>query len=93
MAWWPRLFSRRVAPLIDGEFRVPFRLYSPDAKRSVELRERRDGMFYFVEQTWNGGTVFRDLTPGKEFGPYDTAEAAEEAAVSSPWFRGEDNAD
>jgi hypothetical protein len=87
MAWWHRLFSRKTGMSSDGPgYRVAFCLYSADGKRSVEVRERRDGRVYFVERVWVDGTTFKDRSPGEEIGPYETLEAAEAAAASSPWF-------
>jgi hypothetical protein len=83
MEWWRRLFSRRAGK--RPEYRVAFCLYTADGKRSVEVRERRDGGAYYVERVWVEGTTFRDRT-GEEIGPYETPEAAEAAAVSRGWF-------
>jgi hypothetical protein len=70
----------------SADYRVAFCLYTKDGKRSVEVRERRDGRTYFVEREWIEGTTFKDLNPGEEIGPYDSPEAAEAAAISRPWF-------
>ena len=86
MAWWRRLFSRKIGATSYPEYEVAFSLYSADGKRSAEVRIRRDGKAYFVDRVWVEGTTFRDLSPGEEIGPYETPEAAEAAAVSRPWF-------
>jgi hypothetical protein len=92
MAWWHRLFSRKTGmPSEYPEYRVAFCLYSADGKRSVEVRERRDGRAYFIERVWVEGTTFGDRRPGEEIGPYETPEAAEVAAVSRPWFSASKN--
>ncbi len=89
MAWWRRLFSRRAGPFPGGaEYVVPFRLYSKDGKRGVEVRVRRDGMANFVDQEWVEETTFKNRGRGEEIGPYESAEAAEAAAIARPWFSG-----
>jgi hypothetical protein len=71
---------------------VPYRLYSNDGKRAVEVRLRRDGFACFVDQEWVEGTTFKNRGLGEELGPYETPEAAEAAAVARPWFsRGENS--
>ena len=92
MAWWHRLFSPKAgAPSESSDYKVPFRLYSADGKRGVEVRERRNGRAYFVEQEWVEGTTFKNRGRGEEIGPYETPEAAEAAAVARPWFSGREN--
>jgi hypothetical protein len=93
MAWWHRLFSRNggTPPDEHDYYTIAFHLYSVDGKRGIEVRQRRDGQVYFIEQAWVHGTTFEDRSPGKEEGPYETLEAAEAAAVSSPWFSGRGN--
>lgn len=87
MAWWHRLFPRRAERFRSGvEYWVPFNLYSKDGKRGVEVRVRRNGLAYFVEQEWVEGTTFRNR--GEEMGPFETPEAAEAAAIARPWFSG-----
>ena len=85
MAWWHRLFPGKAERFPTGaEYWVPFKLYSKDGKRGVEVRVRRDGLAYFVEQEWVGGTTFKDRGRGEEIGPYETPEAAEAAAIARP---------
>jgi hypothetical protein len=92
MAWWHRLFPQRTKQFTVGsEYAVPFRLYSKDGKRSVEVRVRRDGLAYFVEQEWVEGTTFKNRGRGQEIGPYETPELAETAAVASSWFSGREH--
>lgn len=86
MAWWHRLFPQKTRPLA-AEYTVPFRLYSKDGKRSVEVRLRRNGLAYFVEQEWVEGTTFKNRGLGEEIGPYETPELAEAAAIVRPWFQ------
>jgi hypothetical protein len=90
MAWWRQLIPRtRWWWPREVAYEVRFRLYSEDGTRGAEVRGRRNGFAYFVEQEWVEGTTFKDRGQGQEFGPYDTPEAAEAAAVSRPWFNGE----
>jgi hypothetical protein len=70
---------------------VPFRLYSEDGSRGVEVRVRRDGQSYFVEQERVEGTTYKNRGRGEEIGPFATPEAAEAAAVARPWFSGEES--
>ena len=71
------------------DYQVAFCLYSKDGKREVEVRVQRDGRAYFVDREWVEGTTFKDRGRGEEIGPYETAEAAEGAAVVRPWFTGD----
>jgi hypothetical protein len=90
MAWWRRIFPRtRWWWPREVAYEVPFRLYTVDGKRGVEVRLRRNGFVYFVEQEWVEGTTFRDRPESQEHGPYETLEAAEAAAVSRSWFNGD----
>jgi hypothetical protein len=92
MAWWHRLFSRKADSLHRSlGYEVPFRLYSKDGAKEVEVRVRRDGRAYFVEREWVEGTTFQDRGFGEEIGPYETPEAAEAAAAVRPWFLDDDN--
>jgi hypothetical protein len=92
MAWWHRLFSRKAGVATQNPaYEVPFRLYSKDGAKEVEVRVRRDGRAYFVEREWVEGTTFRDRGFGEEIGPYETPEAAEAAAAVRPWFLDDDN--
>jgi hypothetical protein len=75
----------RVAPQ-KPTYEVPFRLYSKDGHKEIEVRVRRDGRAYFVEREWIEGTTFKDRGFGEEIGPFETPEAAEAAAVVRPWF-------
>lgn len=94
MAWWHRFFIRRAIRRWPANvaYTVPLRLYSNDGKRAVEIRMRRDGFAYFVEQERVEDTTFKSRGRGEEIGPYETPEAAEAAAVARPWFsRGENS--
>jgi hypothetical protein len=92
MAWWHRLFPLRARRFPGGgEYIVPFRLYSKDGKRGIEVRVRRNGLAYFVDQERVEGTIFKNRGQGQETGPYETPEAAEAAAVARPWFSGGEN--
>jgi hypothetical protein len=91
MAWWHRFIRRPDRVLAGGVYRIPFRLYSKDGKRGVEVRERDDGTAYFVEQEWVEGTTFKYRRPGKEIGPFESTAAAEAAAIATPWFNGSSN--
>ena len=93
MAWWRRFLPLRAGRVLaDTDYFVPFRLYSKDGKRSVEMRVHRDGLAYFVDQEWVEGTTFKNRGRGEEIGPYETPEAAERAAVARSWFsRGEES--
>jgi hypothetical protein len=81
-----RLRAKRLSNRIA--YVVPFRLYSADGTRGVEVRVRSNGQAYFVEQERVDDT-FKNRGSGEEIGPFATAEAAEAAAVDRPWFSGE----
>jgi hypothetical protein len=87
MAWWHKFLpaTGRASPA----YSVAFVLYSRDGKRGSEVRVRRDGSCCFVDQEWVEGTTFRWRGSAEEIGPYPTTDAAEAAAVSRPWFHGE----
>lgn len=97
MTWWERLLPKRAgAPASD--YVVPFRLYSADGKKSAEVRVRRDGKAYFVEQERfdddnckDHDDNFKNRGLGEEIGPYETPELAEAAAVARAWFKGRDS--
>ena len=80
MAWWHSLFARK------PDYQVPFQLYTKHGTRGAEVRVRRDGKAYYVALERVEGTNFRPI--GEEIGPYNSPEAAEAAAVNSPWFLG-----
>ena len=90
MAWWQIFRTKaKAAPL----HRVAFNLYSRDGKRGVEVRERRDGSWYFVDQEWVQGTTFKYRGVAEENGPFETSDAAEAAAVVRHWFNHGDDLD
>jgi hypothetical protein len=80
MTWWHRLFARKL------EYTVAFQLYTEQATRGAEVRVRRNGKAYYVALEHVEGDKWKTL--GEEVGPYDSPEAAEVAAVNSPWFLG-----
>lgn len=80
-SWWHRWVGRW-----RKHFTVPFRLYSRDGNRSIEVRVYSDGDAYFVEQERGEGDTFANRDGAVEHGPYRTAEVAEAAAVVRPWF-------
>jgi len=89
MAWWKRLFMRKVqANLYGREYRVVSNLYSPDGKRGVEVREFRHGETYLLEQEWVEGTTFGDRHDGRLVGPFASPEAAEKFIIATAWFTG-----
>jgi hypothetical protein len=93
MGWWRRFLLRRAIRRWPAEaaYAVPFRLYSKDGKRAVEVRVRRDGLAYFVDQELAEESTYRDRGDD-EIGPFDTPEAAEAAAIARRWFSdGEDS--
>ena len=71
-----------------NDYRVAFNLYNRDGSRGIEVRVRRDGLAYFVEQEWVEGMVWKDREGRPEVGPYASPEAAEAAAIVCPWFAG-----
>jgi hypothetical protein len=82
MAWWDKFFqTRRQAPSTYG---AAFNLYCRDGKRGAEVRERRDGSWWFIDQEWVEGTTFKYR--GVEIGPFETSDAAEAAATTRDWF-------
>jgi hypothetical protein len=84
MAWWDVFFrARKRAP---SAYRVAFNLYSRDGKRGAEVRERRDGSWYFVDQEWVQGTTFKYRAMAEEIGPFESSSAAEAAVVVRHWF-------
>jgi hypothetical protein len=94
MAWWHRFFAPSDGdPSKNTEYRVVCNLYNSEGKRGAEVRVRRDGRAYFVEQEWVEGTTFTDRGRGEEIGPFESPEAAERAAVGRPWFSGDENSD
>ena len=90
MAWWHRLFVWG-AKRPSEWYRVPIRLFSRDGKRSVELRQYRNGQVFFVDQIWVEGTTFKDRDEGAQIGPFESLAAAETAAVNRPWFGATDS--
>jgi hypothetical protein len=70
-------------------YSVAFSLYNEDATRGVEVRVR-DGRAYVVEMEHVAGTIWKARGRGDEIGPYESPEAAEAAAVVSPWFTGDE---
>jgi hypothetical protein len=84
MAWWDRFFGSKKAQPTDLMVRDVCELYTEDASRGAKVLERRDGRFYYVERERVEGTIWKNR--GRLVGPYETAEAAEHAAVSCPWF-------
>jgi hypothetical protein len=68
---------------------VAFCLHGKDGKRGVEVPVQRDGRAYFLDREWVDGTTFKDRGRGEEIGLYESAEAAEAAAVVRPWFTGD----
>jgi hypothetical protein len=92
MDWWRRLFGRRRKRFPPGvAYVVPFRLYNIDGSRSIEVRVKPDGLAYYVEQERVEEDVFKNRGSGKEVGPFDSPEAAENAAVGTAWFNGREN--
>jgi hypothetical protein len=91
MAWWSRFFRRRSrSPLHGFEYRVAFKLYSPDGEREVEVLEFRHGETYLREREWVQGTTFKDRHSGNMVGPFASPADAENFIVATPWFIGRD---
>ena len=89
MAWWHRFSAPKVAaPSEHLAYSVAFSLYTANGSRGIEVRVRHDGRAYFVEMEHVEGTIWKERGRGDEIGPYESPEAAEAAAIVSPWFKG-----
>ena len=61
---------------------------SADGLRRAFLYARRDGMFFYEEETWTSEDGYTFWTPSDASGLFASAEAAErEARLSLPWLR------
>jgi len=91
MAWWSRLFRRKVrSPLYGLEYRVVLNLYNKDAIRHAKVCEFSNGETYLDEQEWVEGTTFKNRHSGRVVGPFASPEDAEDFIIATPWFRGDD---
>ncbi len=71
-------------------YSVAFSLYNEDATRGIEVR-MRDGRAYFVEMEHVAGDDHLEAARSRRRNwPLQIPEAAEAAAIVSPWFTGDE---
>jgi hypothetical protein len=80
---------RRMRPNADTiGHRVAFSLYSRNGRRGIDVHVRDDGQAFYVEREHVEGAVWKDREGRPAVGPYGSLQAAEAAAIVSPWFTG-----